>query len=225
MVKGSKGVRLALLVDKIKQRFGGSRLGTETGARMLYFLGQLGESLTAFNVFRYITFRTAGAVVTALFFVFLFGPRHDRRPAHPAGQGPADPRGRPAGPPADQEGHAHHGRPDDPRRRGDLDPALVEPQQRLCLGGAVRHRQLRRHRLLRRLPQGQADVAQGLLGLAAARHRGRGRADRRLRHRLGHRAQDRDSADVPVHQGRRRCRSGISSTSLPASSSSAPAIR
>ena len=41
---------------------------------MLYFLGQLGESLTAFNVFRYITFRTAGAVVTALFFVFLFGP-------------------------------------------------------------------------------------------------------------------------------------------------------
>ncbi len=41
---------------------------------MLYFLGQLGESLTAFNVFRYITFRTAGAVITALFFVFLFGP-------------------------------------------------------------------------------------------------------------------------------------------------------
>jgi phospho-N-acetylmuramoyl-pentapeptide-transferase len=41
---------------------------------MLYFLGQLGDSLAVFNVFRYITFRTAGAVVTALFFVFLFGP-------------------------------------------------------------------------------------------------------------------------------------------------------
>ena len=41
---------------------------------MLYFLGQLGDSLAAFNVFRYITFRTAGAVVTSLFFVFLFGP-------------------------------------------------------------------------------------------------------------------------------------------------------
>ncbi|NGP18051.1 phospho-N-acetylmuramoyl-pentapeptide-transferase [Devosia aurantiaca] len=41
---------------------------------MLYFLSTLGESLAAFNVFRYITFRTAGAVVTALFFVFLFGP-------------------------------------------------------------------------------------------------------------------------------------------------------
>jgi phospho-N-acetylmuramoyl-pentapeptide-transferase len=42
---------------------------------MLYFLSQLGEGLTALNVFRYITFRTAGAVVTALFFVFLFGPQ------------------------------------------------------------------------------------------------------------------------------------------------------
>lgn len=41
---------------------------------MLYFLGQLGDSFAAFNVFRYITFRTAGAVITALFFVFLFGP-------------------------------------------------------------------------------------------------------------------------------------------------------
>jgi phospho-N-acetylmuramoyl-pentapeptide-transferase len=41
---------------------------------MLYFLGQLGESLAAFNVFRYITFRTAGAVITALFIVFMFGP-------------------------------------------------------------------------------------------------------------------------------------------------------
>src|SRR3569833_1382889 len=41
---------------------------------MLYFLGQLGESVQAFNDFRYITFRTAGAVDTALFFVFLIGP-------------------------------------------------------------------------------------------------------------------------------------------------------
>ena len=42
---------------------------------MLYFLGQLADSLPLFNVFRYITFRTAGAVVTALFIVFLFGPQ------------------------------------------------------------------------------------------------------------------------------------------------------
>ena len=42
---------------------------------MLYFLGQLGDSLPLFNVFRYITFRTAGAVITALFIIFLFGPQ------------------------------------------------------------------------------------------------------------------------------------------------------
>jgi len=41
---------------------------------MLYFLGQLAGDHSALNVFRYITFRTAGATVTALFFVFLFGP-------------------------------------------------------------------------------------------------------------------------------------------------------
>jgi phospho-N-acetylmuramoyl-pentapeptide-transferase len=41
---------------------------------MLYFLGTLGDSLPIFNVFRYITFRTAGAVVTALFLIFMFGP-------------------------------------------------------------------------------------------------------------------------------------------------------
>lgn len=41
---------------------------------MFYFLEQLGDGFSAFNVFRYLTFRTAGAVVTALFFVFLFGP-------------------------------------------------------------------------------------------------------------------------------------------------------
>ena len=42
---------------------------------MLYFLGQyVGEQVAVLNVFRYITFRTAGATMTALVFVFLFGP-------------------------------------------------------------------------------------------------------------------------------------------------------
>ena len=41
---------------------------------MLFFLEQLGDQFGIFNVFRYLTFRTAGAVVTAIFFVFLFGP-------------------------------------------------------------------------------------------------------------------------------------------------------
>ena len=41
---------------------------------MLMLLTFFAEHMTPLNVFRYITFRTAGAVVTALFFVFLFGP-------------------------------------------------------------------------------------------------------------------------------------------------------
>src|SRR3990170_4234366 len=41
---------------------------------MLYFLGQFVDQVSVLNVFRYITFRTAGATMTALVFVFLFGP-------------------------------------------------------------------------------------------------------------------------------------------------------
>ena len=41
---------------------------------MLYLLGQLSDVAPGFNVFRYITFRTGGAIMTALMVVFLFGP-------------------------------------------------------------------------------------------------------------------------------------------------------
>ena len=42
---------------------------------MLYHLMlSLSEQFSFLNVFRYITFRTGGAIMTALFFVFLFGP-------------------------------------------------------------------------------------------------------------------------------------------------------
>ena len=41
---------------------------------MLYWLVDLSDKLTVLNVFRYITFRTGGAIMTALLFVFLFGP-------------------------------------------------------------------------------------------------------------------------------------------------------
>src|ERR1700685_498071 len=40
---------------------------------MLYWLVDLSDKLSVLNVFRYITFRTGGAVITALLFVFLFG--------------------------------------------------------------------------------------------------------------------------------------------------------
>jgi phospho-N-acetylmuramoyl-pentapeptide-transferase len=41
---------------------------------MLYLLGQFADQISVLNVFRYITFRTAGATMTAVVFVFLFGP-------------------------------------------------------------------------------------------------------------------------------------------------------
>jgi phospho-N-acetylmuramoyl-pentapeptide-transferase len=41
---------------------------------MLYWLIDLSSSFPVLNVFRYITFRTGGAVVTSALFVFLFGP-------------------------------------------------------------------------------------------------------------------------------------------------------
>jgi len=42
---------------------------------MFYWLADLAPDIAALNIFRYITFRTGGAVITALLFVFLFGPR------------------------------------------------------------------------------------------------------------------------------------------------------
>src|SRR4026208_501376 len=42
---------------------------------MLYWLTEFTPELPIFNIFRYITFRTGGALITALLFVFLFGPR------------------------------------------------------------------------------------------------------------------------------------------------------
>jgi phospho-N-acetylmuramoyl-pentapeptide-transferase len=41
---------------------------------MLYWLTEFADKLSVLNVFRYITFRAAGAIVTAAVFVFLFGP-------------------------------------------------------------------------------------------------------------------------------------------------------
>jgi phospho-N-acetylmuramoyl-pentapeptide-transferase len=41
---------------------------------MLFELTQFSELIGPLNVFRYITFRTGGAIMTALLFVFLFGP-------------------------------------------------------------------------------------------------------------------------------------------------------
>jgi phospho-N-acetylmuramoyl-pentapeptide-transferase len=42
---------------------------------MLYWLTEFSGQIGALNVFRYLTVRTGGAIMTALLFVFLFGPK------------------------------------------------------------------------------------------------------------------------------------------------------
>jgi phospho-N-acetylmuramoyl-pentapeptide-transferase len=41
---------------------------------MLYWLAEFSDKLQIFNIFRYLTVRTGGAMMTSLVFVFLFGP-------------------------------------------------------------------------------------------------------------------------------------------------------
>ncbi len=41
---------------------------------MLTFLSAFADAIPLFNLFRYITFRTGGAIITSMLFVFLFGP-------------------------------------------------------------------------------------------------------------------------------------------------------
>jgi phospho-N-acetylmuramoyl-pentapeptide-transferase len=42
---------------------------------LTYLLNSLADDVSVFNVFRYLTTRTGGAIMTALIFVFLFGPK------------------------------------------------------------------------------------------------------------------------------------------------------
>lgn len=42
---------------------------------LYYLLTHLSGEISALNVFRYLTTRTGGAIVTALFFIFVFGPK------------------------------------------------------------------------------------------------------------------------------------------------------
>ena len=78
MVKGSLGSRMGPIVKALERRYSAPRGRPQPRPRkvdpMLYWLVELSDKLSVLNVFRYITFRTGGAMITALLFVFLFGP-------------------------------------------------------------------------------------------------------------------------------------------------------
>ncbi len=152
-------------------------------------------------------------------------PLDHRPPAAQAGQGPADPHRRAAVASRHQEGHAHHGRADDPVRARGLDAAVGQSGQPLRLDRARRDAHLRRDRLLRRLPQGhQADPCR-LFRQAPLADRGRDRGDRLLLHRRRSGA-SRLRPRSPFPSSRSwSCRSAGSSSCSAPSSSSAPAMR
>ena len=123
---------------------------------MLYWLLylKLFHYFPPFRIFRYLTFRTAFASLTALFTGLIVGP--DR---HPAAARISDrtvhPRRRSAGAP-EKSRHAHHGRPADRHRHPGSHLALGRPEQSVCLDRRAFHAGLRRHRFCRRLPQGRS---------------------------------------------------------------------
>ena len=154
MIKSSKGIGFSKLVDALIKQFPAQRRATQSAPErvrgdrpMLTLLVEFADEVSVFNVFRYITFRTGGALITSALLVFLFGPTIINFAARAAGQGPADPRRRAAD--AFQEGrHADHGRADDPVGDRRLVAAVGQPHQRLCLGGAAGDARLRRDRPL-----------------------------------------------------------------------------
>src|ERR1700686_414309 len=87
----------------------------------------MGVFRTFLNVFRYITFRTGGAIGTGALFLFLFGPWIIDH--LPRGQGPAETAQRPPIASHHQDRPPDHGRFDDPFRAGGGDAAMGQPGQ------------------------------------------------------------------------------------------------
>ena len=134
---------------------------------MLYELVNFSDQIGVLNVFRYITFRTGGAIFTALLFVFLFGPAIIDLLRVKQGKGQ----------PIREDGpQTHLAKKGTPTMGGLMilagvtvvDAAVGQSGQLLRLDRAGRDARLRRHRLLRRLSQGhQAARSAGVSGQRA----------------------------------------------------------
>ena len=114
LFKASRGIGLDRAVEALASDGAGAIRRREPDV-LYWLLYPLAEPFPAFNVFRYITFRTAMAAVTAP--DPLARARAGDDPAAQAAPGrPVDPRRRPEDPPR-QGRHAHDGRPAHPLRR------------------------------------------------------------------------------------------------------------
>ena len=75
MVKGSLGSRMGPIVKALKRRYAPLRTGARSRLNRCFIgLRIFPARFRVFNVFRYLTVRTGGSMMTALVFVFLFGP-------------------------------------------------------------------------------------------------------------------------------------------------------
>ena len=100
-------------------------------ALMLYNLTRpLAEQFFLFNLFRYITFRSGAACLTALVVSFYLGPMVIRWLQARAAARPADPPRRAGAAPHREERHADDGRRADPVRADGLDAAVGRSAQR-----------------------------------------------------------------------------------------------
>jgi hypothetical protein len=98
LVKGSKGIKVSLVVDALR-KLGQAASETRRGpSEMLYWLTEFSDGGGVFNLFRYITFRAGAAFCHRADLRLPVRPPADRPAAPQAGQGPADPRRRPAKP-------------------------------------------------------------------------------------------------------------------------------
>ncbi len=94
-----------------------------------HWLAPLGKQYIIFNLFNYISFRAAGATVTALLLAFVLGPLGD-----PPAPGPESRTGHPgggSGEPSDQAWHADDGWADHPLRHHCAHAALGAAHQPL----------------------------------------------------------------------------------------------
>ena len=167
MVKGPTAAAWAAVVERAEAAIRRRDASEVKDRPCSIWLADLAPHLASLNVFRYITFRTGGATVTALFFVFFFGPRIISALRSEAGQGPADPR------PTARSRHllTKKGTP----TMGGL-MILLGLVVSTLLWANLRNpyvwvvllvdRRLRRDRLLRRLSEGHQADAQRLFGQA-----------------------------------------------------------
>ena len=119
-----------------------------------HWLAPLGKTYIIFNLFNYISFRAAGATVTALLARVRRGPAGHRAAA--CAEGGSDHPRRGPREPSDQARHADHGRADHHHGHGGADAALGAAHQPLRRRGDALDSLDGMHRVPGRLPQDRA---------------------------------------------------------------------